>query len=65
MEELVMLTGDAEAPAKRVADAMGISYKAQLLPEQKVAAMRELVAKHGSVGMVGDGINDAPALAAS
>ncbi len=65
VEELVMLTGDAEAPARRVAGALGIGYQAQLLPEQKVEAVRELVAKKGNVGMVGDGINDAPALAAA
>jgi Cd2+/Zn2+-exporting ATPase len=65
VEELVMLTGDAEAPARRVADALGIGYRAQLLPEQKVEAVRVLGDKHGAVGMVGDGINDAPALAAS
>jgi Cd2+/Zn2+-exporting ATPase len=63
--ELVMLTGDAEAPARRVADELGVSYRARLLPEQKVEAMRELVDKHGDAGMVGDGVNDAPALAAS
>jgi len=65
VEDLVMLTGDAEAPARRIADGLGISYRARLLPEQKVEAVRELVAKHGSAGMVGDGVNDAPALAAS
>jgi Cd2+/Zn2+-exporting ATPase len=65
VEELVMLTGDAEAPARRVADALGIGYRAQLLPEDKVEAVRELVEKKVDVGMVGDGINDAPALAAS
>ena len=63
--ELVMLTGDAEAPARRVAEELGISYRARLLPEQKVEAVRELVSKHGDAGMVGDGVNDAPALAAS
>jgi len=63
--ELVMLTGDAEAPARRVAEELGISYRARLLPEQKIEAVRGLVAKHGSSGMVGDGVNDAPALAAS
>jgi Zn2+/Cd2+-exporting ATPase len=64
-EELVMLTGDAEAPARRVAEALGIGYRARLLPEQKIEAVRELVARHGDAGMVGDGVNDAPALAAS
>jgi Cd2+/Zn2+-exporting ATPase len=63
--ELVMLTGDAEAPARRAAQELGVSYRARLLPEQKVEAMRELVDKHGDAGMVGDGVNDAPALAAS
>jgi Zn2+/Cd2+-exporting ATPase len=63
--ELVMLTGDAEAPARRIAEKLGIGYRAGLLPEQKVEAVRELVSKHGDVGMVGDGVNDAPALAAS
>src|SRR5215207_6247336 len=65
IRELVMLTGDADAPARRVADELGVSYRARLLPEQKVEAMRELVDKHGEAGMVGDGVNDAPALATS
>jgi Zn2+/Cd2+-exporting ATPase len=63
--ELVMLTGDAEEPARRVAEELGIGYRARLLPEQKIEAVRELVEKHGDAGMVGDGVNDAPALAAS
>jgi Cd2+/Zn2+-exporting ATPase len=63
--ELVMLTGDAEAPAQRVAEELGVGYRARLLPEQKIEAVRELVSEHGEAGMVGDGINDAPALAAS
>ena len=65
VEELVMLTGDAEAPARRVADELGIGHRARLLPQQKIEAMRELVSEHGDAGMVGDGVNDAPALAAS
>ena len=65
VEELVMLTGDAEAPARRIARELGVGYRARLLPEQKVEAVRELVLEHGDVGMVGDGVNDAPALAAS
>jgi Zn2+/Cd2+-exporting ATPase len=63
--ELVMLTGDAEAPAQRVAEELGVGYRARLLPEQKIEAVRELVSEHGDAGMVGDGVNDAPALAAS
>src|ERR671917_432410 len=65
VEELVMLTGDAEAPARRVAEELGVGYRTRLLPEQKIAAVRELVAEYGDAGMVGDGVNDAPALAAS
>ena len=61
----MMITGDAEAPARRVAQELGIGYRARLLPEQKVDAVRELVSKYENVGMVGDGVNDAPALAAS
>ena len=63
--ELVMLTGDAEAPARRIAEELEIGYRARLLPEQKVEAVRELVSKHGDAGMIGDGVNDAPAMAAS
>jgi Zn2+/Cd2+-exporting ATPase len=63
VEELVMLTGDAEAPAKRIAGELGVGCRAQLLPGQKVEAVRDLVARHGVAGMVGDGANDAPALA--
>jgi Zn2+/Cd2+-exporting ATPase len=65
VEEIVMLTGDAEAPARRMARELGIDYRARLLPEQKVEAVRELVSASGTAGMVGDGVNDAPALASS
>jgi Zn2+/Cd2+-exporting ATPase len=65
VNELVMLTGDAEGPARRTAEILGVGYRAQLLPEQKVERVRGLVAEYGSAGMVGDGMNDAPALAAS
>lgn len=63
IERIVMLTGDSEGAARRVARELGIEHRAGLLPEEKVAAIRELIAEHGVVGMVGDGINDAPALA--
>ncbi|SET63496.1 Cd2+/Zn2+-exporting ATPase [Natronincola peptidivorans] len=64
IEKTVMLTGDHPNTAKAVAEATGIQeYKAQLLPEDKLQAVRELVEKHGKVAMVGDGINDTPALA--
>jgi cation transport ATPase len=65
VSELVMLTGDAEAPARRIADELGVGYRARLLPDQKVEAVRQLVSEYRDVGMVGDGVNDAPALAAS
>lgn len=63
---LVMLTGDVRGTAEAIARRVGVEeIRAELLPDQKVAAIRELVRVHGSVGMVGDGINDAPALAAA
>ncbi|MGO1297758.1 MAG: heavy metal translocating P-type ATPase, partial [Vibrio sp.] len=60
----VMLTGDNERSAVGIAQALGIDYQAQLLPEDKVSAVREL-AKNHRVAMVGDGINDAPAMKAA
>jgi Cd2+/Zn2+-exporting ATPase len=62
---LVMLTGDSENVARNVAEQLGIThYYAALLPEQKVEKIRELT-EQGTVAMVGDGVNDAPALATS
>jgi Zn2+/Cd2+-exporting ATPase len=64
--EIVMLTGDNHAPAEAVAFAVGISQvRAELLPEDKAAAISELLKDYGAVAMVGDGVNDAPALALS
>lgn len=64
IKRLLMLTGDNEATAKAIARDAGITeFRAELLPEEKVAAIEELVEKGESVAMVGDGINDAPALA--
>ncbi len=63
---LVMLTGDRQDIAQEVARAAGVDdVRAQLLPEDKLAAIEELRQKHGAVAMIGDGINDAPALAAA
>jgi len=62
--DAAMLTGDAAAVAARVAGELGVDdARAELLPDQKLAAIDDLIARHGSVGMVGDGVNDAPALA--
>jgi Cd2+/Zn2+-exporting ATPase len=63
---VAMLTGDHVDTARTIASELGLDeYRAALLPEQKHQAIRELRAQHGPVLMVGDGINDAPALAAS
>ena len=64
IERTVMLTGDNEATAQAVAEAAGVSdVQAGLLPDQKVNAIETLLEEHGTVAMVGDGVNDAPALA--
>ncbi len=60
----VMLTGDNERAARAIARQAGIDeVRAGLLPEQKLAAIEGLMAQYGAVAMVGDGVNDAPALA--
>jgi Cd2+/Zn2+-exporting ATPase len=64
--EAVMLTGDNPATAAAMARELGIGeVRAGLLPEQKAEEVRRLEAERGPVGMVGDGVNDAPALAAA
>jgi Cd2+/Zn2+-exporting ATPase len=63
---VAMLTGDNPAAAARVAETAGISeYRARLLPEGKTDAVGELREAYGPVAVVGDGINDAPALASA
>ncbi|MFQ6011241.1 MAG: heavy metal translocating P-type ATPase [Nitrososphaerales archaeon] len=60
----VMLTGDNPSVAKEIANELGMEeYHASLLPEEKVRIVDELKGKYGKVAMIGDGINDAPALA--
>jgi Cd2+/Zn2+-exporting ATPase len=63
---IAMLTGDNDGAARAIAAEVGIDdVHAELLPADKVDAVRRLRAAHGPVGMVGDGVNDAPALAAA
>jgi Cd2+/Zn2+-exporting ATPase len=62
--QTAMLTGDNEATARNVAQAIGIDrHFAGLLPEEKVSQIETLQQEYGAVAMIGDGINDAPALA--
>jgi Cd2+/Zn2+-exporting ATPase len=71
IRHIVMLTGDNAGTAQAISDALGGSggglddFRAGLLPEDKVAAVQELQRRYGMVLMVGDGVNDAPALAAA
>jgi P-type E1-E2 ATPase len=64
--DTIMLTGDRQSAAEAIAAQAGIrTVLANLLPADKVDAVRDLKRRYGSVVMVGDGINDAPALAAA
>ena len=66
VDHVVMLTGDNEGTARAIAEQVGVDeYRAGLLPDEKVAAIEDLQAVRGNVAMVGDGINDAPALVAA
>jgi Cd2+/Zn2+-exporting ATPase/Cu+-exporting ATPase len=60
---IVLLTGDAKAIAQSVGRQLGIvEIEAELLPQDKVARIQTLIGQHRKVAMVGDGVNDAPAL---
>lgn len=62
--KVAMLTGDNASTAKAIGAQAGIDdIQAELLPEDKLKVIEQLLETHGSVGMVGDGVNDAPALA--
>lgn len=62
--KVIMLTGDNENTARAISKEIGIDdYKADLKPEDKINAIEELEQEYGAVAMVGDGVNDAPALA--
>ena len=66
VKHLIMLTGDHEEVAQRIAREVGITdTRAELMPEQKLAAIVALQSEFGKVAMIGDGVNDAPALAAA
>ena len=64
MNEIVMLTGDNDRTARAIAETLGVDdYRAELLPQDKVSAIESLDEAYDGVAMVGDGVNDAPALA--
>jgi P-type Cu+ transporter len=63
MRHIELLTGDNERTAAALAERLGIGYRANLMPEDKIAVVRDYQARGHIVVMVGDGVNDAPALA--
>lgn len=66
IKHMVMLTGDNDRTARAIAHELGFdAYRASLLPEQKVEALNQIRDAYGAVAMIGDGVNDAPALASA
>lgn len=66
IQKTIMLTGDNRATAEAIGNQLGVAeVKAELLPQDKLASIKQLRNDYGNVAMVGDGVNDAPALAAS
>lgn len=64
IQAVVMLTGDNRGTAEAIGERAGIEdVRAEMLPAEKVAAIEELLARYGAVAMIGDGVNDAPAMA--
>lgn len=66
IQKMIMLSGDSQQVADAIAKQIGLTDAwGNLLPEQKVASIKKLIASEGKVAMVGDGVNDAPAMANS
>lgn len=63
LDRIEILTGDREAATRPVAESLGVEYRAELLPEEKIRIVREYQERGHTVVMIGDGVNDAPALA--
>jgi Cd2+/Zn2+-exporting ATPase len=66
IRQVILLTGDQESAGRALAESLDLDgHRASLLPEDKVTAVEELRRRHGALAMIGDGVNDAPALAAA